>query len=302
MIADLTRRRFLGLAAGAAAVPVFGRFGGVAFGRQAAEAAKGPEIPGGFRLGVATYSFIKFPLDKALAMMNELGLVWAEVNPKHFPDFYTANVRDQAVHPADFEKSAKLGEYKALFAKAGITPWAHGVVYFSKDHGPDVQRARCAFAKAMGFRLVSVDYDPEVGDSLETIAGEHGLLLGIHNHGPGSRFDKLVSVQKALEGRKPHFGATVDVGHVLRAGENPVDWVKALGPRVHGIHLKDVMPDGKTRAIPGKGQLKLKDLLAALKEIKYPGVLSIEHEANMDDPLPEMKQYLPAVREAAQGL
>ena len=43
-----------------------------------------------------------------------------------------------------------------------------------------------------------------------------------------------------MKGRHKNIGVCVDTGHTLRSNEDPVEWVKKLGPRVFALHLKDV--------------------------------------------------------------
>ena len=98
------------------------------------------------------------------------------------------------------------------------------------------------------------------------------------------------------------FGACVDTGHVLRSNEDPVKWIHELGPRVFGLHIKDVAEkqDRTHDVIIGKGHLDVVGLFKALRQIKFPadGALSLEYEANPMNPIDEMKACLEVAREA----
>ena len=108
-------------------------------------------------------------------------------------------------------------------------------------------------------------------------------------------------LQKAVEKWPVEIGVCVDTRHVLRTGENPIDWIKALGPRVHDVHLKDYS-DAKTEHILGKGKLDVLGVLKALKEVKFSGILAIEDESNEKYPIADVKECLAAVREACRKL
>jgi sugar phosphate isomerase/epimerase len=79
-----------------------------------------------------------------------------------------------------------------------------------------------------------------------------------------------------------------------------VDAIEILGPYVQGIHAKDgLWPTnpkdlGEEVAI-GKGKVDFPRILARLKEMKYPGAVTIEREISgekqMED-VREAKEYL----------
>lgn len=93
----------------------------------------------------------------------------------------------------------------------------------------------------------------------------------------------------------------MDTGHAIRAGEDPLTWIKTLGARVHDVHLKDAS-DATTYHILGKGKLDVVGALKALKELKFSGLLALEYELNEKDPIADIKECLAAVREACKKL
>jgi sugar phosphate isomerase/epimerase len=115
-------------------------------------------------------------------------------------------------------------------------------------------------------------------------------------------YDKLDDVVKAIKDRDRRIGACVDCGHYLASGEDPVRCVLALGDRVHGVHLKDQAETGKKapNVILGRGHLDVVGLFKALRKIRFPadGALSLEYEANPDNPLDDIKACLAIVKEA----
>jgi len=153
----------------------------------------------------------------------------------------------------------------------------------------------------MGFPVYSADPSADSFESLASLTKEYGIKIAIHNHGPGHKYGRLEQVQKAVEKWPVEIGACVDTGHVLRSGEDPVAWIKALGPRVHDVHLKD-FSDAKTEHILGKGKLDIVGVLKALKDVKFPGILAVEYELNEKNPIADVKECLAAVREACKKL
>ena len=83
-----------------------------------------------------------------------------------------------------------------------------------------------------------------------------------------------------------HFGICLDTGHVafipgLSAGEE----VRRLGKYIKVLHLHDNMGDNDRHLSPMDGIIDWPDLLQALKEIGFSGVLSLETKipGNYDD-------------------
>ena len=76
----------------------------------------------------------------------------------------------------------------------------------------------------------------------------------------------------------PAVGANLDPSHLFPCGDLPAMAVYELGERIFHTHLSD--NDGQTNAHwrPGKGKIDWAGLLAALQDIGYAGVLSIELE------------------------
>lgn len=85
-----------------------------------------------------------------------------------------------------------------------------------------------------------------------------------------------------------------DPSHSIPMGEDPAGWVKTLGSRIVHVHLKDVRPREPSKeqaslfGIPvefeypplGKGVIDWPQLVNALREISYPGFLSVEYAAH----------------------
>jgi len=86
-----------------------------------------------------------------------------------------------------------------------------------------------------------------------------------------------------------------DPSHLVVAGEDPAEWVRTLGSRIVHAHVKDaksMLPgEGKASLLGtpvdfefpplGKGVVRFREMIGALREIGYQGFLSVEHEANL---------------------
>jgi inosose dehydratase len=276
-MASLSRRTFLGAAAGAASCALLDRT------RLAAADGK----PGGFLLGIQSYSLRSYGVEEALRHVHEFSLQTIEFTDGHFS------------HESSPEQIAAM---KKLCAAAGVKILAHGVNGFGKDH--EANRKYFEFAKQAGIRNLSADPSEDAFDSLDKLVAEYDVRIAIHNHGPGARYDKIADVLNAVKGRHKNIGACADLGHYIRSAEDPVKAITLLEGRLFGIHLKDFAePRGDAAGvILGKGQLDVEGVFKALKKVKFPadGCLSLEYEENPNDPLADIRECLAIAREAAK--
>ncbi len=279
---EWTRRRVLaagGAALGAAAL------GGTA--KAAGRTADDRDSPyGPFKMGLQSYSLRGYTrdghpdTDKALSVTRELGVHFWEAFPAHMPN-------DR--HPQ------QTIAYKRHLAAAGVTLMGYGVVHLGKDAAAN--RKIFEFARDMGIKYLSASPDPDSFDVLDKLVEEFGVAVGIHNHGPGDRFAKIETIEKAIKDHHPKIGCCVDTGHFLRSREDPVHAVEAFGKRVYGVHLKDVK-DARTFTLLGKGDLRIVDLLKVLARNHYDYCLAIEYEENPENPVEDIKACLVEARKA----
>jgi len=278
MQAPWSRRKFLGVAAGAAAASATPGF---------VRAATEPSNKyGGFNLGLQSFTLRDFTVDRALKEIKNLGLHSVEFTDGHF-----------SVKSSDAEIEAMKSKTKALDIKI----MGHGVNPFSKDAAAN--RRWFEFAKKAGIRNLSADPAEDAFDSLDKLCEEYQIRIAIHNHGPNARYNKVTDVLSAIKGHHPLIGACADLGHYIRSGEDPVRVINLLEGRLYGIHLKDFAEQkAKTKGvILGKGHLDVEGVFRALRKVNFPadGCLSLEYEENPKDPLADVKECLAIASAAA---
>jgi sugar phosphate isomerase/epimerase len=284
--ASITRRRFLQLGSastiGMCVIPTL------------AEASGHAELTTPFSIGVQSYCFRNFNLEHALKRTHDLGL-------KHI-EFYRGHV-PVASTPEQIKAVLKLcGEYD-------VKPVAFGVEGFSKDHAAN--QKVFDFAKALGVKYLSADPTRDSFDSLDKLVAEYDIAIAIHPHGPGGdgklhRWYSAEVIMDAVKSHHPLIGACLDTGHLIRADQlgkklDPAQQVRVMGERNFGMHLKDHDNRTKTDVIYGKGALDVPAVLKALHEVKFRGYISIEYEANPDDPSPDMKACLDVLTAALKA-
>jgi inosose dehydratase len=243
---------------------------------------------GGFAIGVQTISLRKYSLPEVFRHLQGIGVRYVEFSASaHLP----ATANDQ-----------QIAEARQLAAAAGLRISAQGVNRFTSDHAAN--RRVFEFAKKLGIRIITANPQPDSDTfaSLEKLVAEYDMRIAVHNHGPGSLYDKLTDVTKVLKDRDPRIGACVDCGHFIASGEDPLQCLRTLSDRLYGVHLKDQSAFGSKSpgVILGKGHLDLVSLFKTLRQINFPpdGALSLEYEANPDNPLDDLKACLAATKDA----
>ena len=265
---SFTRRRFLAASAGLSSLAILGQ--PVRAWVRAAAAAD-------LNLGIQMYSLRGYGVDEAIGHAYDIGFRHLEF----YPGMYAINSTPEQVKAMNDKLSAK-----------GLKITAHGVNRFTKD--ADANRKLFEFAKLAGIRNLSADPDPDSFDNLDKLVAEYDVRIAIHNHGPKHRYNKTLDVLNAVKDHHPNIGACADLGHFIRSGEDPVQVIRSLGPRLFGVHLKDFAEkQDKTKGvILGRGHLNVAQVFDALRTVNFPadGALSLEYEENPKDPLADIRE------------
>lgn len=231
-------------------------------------------------VGAQSYSFRKFDTAGAIAQLQRLGACGMEFCGVHFPP--------DPDHPG-------LDAALTLLREADVSVPAFGVEGFGTDAAAN--RRKFIFAKKLGAACLTADPEPESFDLLEGLVDEFGIMVAIHNHGPGARYDKAADTLNAVRGRHPLIGACLDTGHALRSGEAPHEVIEQLGARLLSVHLKD-WKMGAGEAALGEGDLDLEKTAAALRAVNFSGFICMEYELDPEDPAPGMLRGWKNWREA----
>jgi len=250
---------------------------------------------GGFTVGIQSYSFRKFNLERALEKTKALGLTVAEFYRGHIPT--TSN--------ADQIKAALK-----LCSDYNVKPVSFGVESFTNDH--DANKKLFDFAAALGVKHLSADPSPDSFDSLDKLVEKYDISIAIHPHGPagGGKLHRWYSAEKIMEAVKDHhplIGSCLDTGHLIRSAQlgeklDPAQQVRAMGARNFGMHLKDHDNKKREDVIYGQGVLDVTGVLKALRDVKFKGYIAIEYEAKPDEPSEDIRACLEVFRESVKKL
>jgi inosose dehydratase len=264
-----SRRQFLTVTAGAAALS-----GGTLTqgqGRASSTRRARRSLPQPlFELGLASYTLRKFDLNQTLAMTNRVGL---------------KNIAFKSMHLALDSTPEQINSALKQVSKAKLKLYGAGVIYMKS---PEEVENAFAYAKTAGIKVIIGVPKPELLPLVEKKVKQTGIIIAIHNHGPGDDVYPLPeTIYEKVKGLDKRIGICIDIGHTQRMGVDPGQDVIKYQDRIHDVHIKDVSAaraDGKTVEI-GRGVIDIPRFVRSLIKIKYAGKLSFEYEKDANDPL-----------------
>ncbi len=119
-----------------------------------------------------------------------------------------------------------------------------------------------------------LDAQAEMVKRLMACCSDHGVVLNLHNH-----TYEVANGEHDLNGtlaRVPGVKLGPDFNWLLRAGVDPVDFIRRHGQRIVFGHLRDQQPDGKWCEAMGEGSMDYGAIGDALRASGFAGNLAIE--------------------------
>lgn len=146
------------------------------------------------------------------------------------------------------------------------------------------------------------------GERLSNIAkyvNDEGLKFAYHHH-LGTVVEQSSHLEKFIDNTNDCVGLTLDTGHAVLGGIDPLDVIKNHPERIVHVHCKDVRPEvfsatlGRKASfldgvldgiftVPGDGTINYSDVMKALKDMDYSGWIILE--AEQDPALADPKTY-----------
>lgn len=238
-------------------------------------------IAANWKLGVQMWTFRLFTQQEALEKTDSAGIKYVEATIGQKIDR-----SGKEVFGIDMTEADKI-KLKGLLAKHNIKIVAMGVI-----NPPNMQSWIKTFELAKDFGMSYIISEPPKNqwNLIDSLAGVYKMKVAIHEHARPNMYWHPDSVLAAIKGH-PNIGACADLGHWARSGLNPADCLKKLEGHIYGVHLKDIVTFDKTNAADatvGKGVIDFPPIFAELSRQKFKGMLSIEHESNWENNLPDV--------------
>jgi sugar phosphate isomerase/epimerase len=246
--------------------------------------------PSPIKLGMCSYTFRNFTRDQMIPFLKQIPI--DQLNAKDTRDHLPSDPAAEAQAVADYQAN-------------GIKLHAAGAIYF-RQNTESTLRAPFDYAKRAGIPvIVAGDPTVEMLPAIDKLVKEYDIKVAIHNHGPEDKFwPSPLDVYKSIRGYDHRIGCCIDVGHTVRAGTDVVQAIRAIGPRVHNIHMKDLtsFTDKESQVAVGQGRMPVREIFQALIAINYPGFVDLEYEVHADDPMPGVIASINYMRGVLTGI
>ncbi len=250
----------------------------------------------GWFIGCQAYTFNRFSAFEAIAKTKEAG--------GNLIEFYPG----QVLKPGSKEKvnhnmsAEAMAELQAELKRQGVRAVNYGVV---GANSPEEVGKIMAFAKKMGLYAVCTESTEQIV-AWEKAAIEHDIKVAFHEHGgsmdkPKYKVWHPLYILGVVESRDKRVGACADIGHWATSNLKSVECLRILSGRIISVHLKDKEKFGPSPVVvAGKGVVDVAACLEELKKQKFDGHISIEHEADWNDSVPQVKANIDFVKAHAK--
>ena len=253
---------------------------------------KNPRQSPALKLGLASYSLAKLPVEGVIAALKQLEITAVSLYKTHAP--WADGTPDDC----------KAAVQK--FTDAGIAVTSTGMIELPNDEA--VIRKAFDNVTAAGLKtFCGWVKDTDSLPLLDKLVKEYDLKAAIHNHGPTEALATGMDVWKAVQPFDKRIGLCLDVGHGFRAGENPAETIHKCHERIYEVHLRDTAVTGGGMKDPqptvlGHGLLDFHSIIAALVDVKYPFRAEFEYEKKEDDRVPGLAESVGYVRGLLAGM
>ncbi|MFB3830043.1 MAG: sugar phosphate isomerase/epimerase family protein [Bryobacteraceae bacterium] len=247
----------------------------------------------GVTVGVHSYSFRDRPLDRAIEALVELGVGECDLGGIHIEP--ARGGKDYAQKLTAFRMSAPLADFEAIgrkFRAAGIRIANYTYNFWG---GTDAELDRgFEMARALGAASIAMSTRVSLAKQVDAAARRAKMRAGLHNH---SRIqpDQLATPEDfaaALRGASGYLSITLDVGHFVAAGFDPIPFLREHHGRILSLHLKDRKKNQGATVPFGEGDVPLAALLRLIRDSRYRIPAYIEHEYASDNPVEEVRKGL----------
>src|SRR5688572_27202398 len=255
-----------------------------------------PSLFGGIQVGVQSYTFRAFDIDRMIAAMTSIGIASVELWNGHLEPMKTTEAGFKAV--------------RRKLDAAGITVNAYCANFPSDATDEHLDRAFRG-AALLGTKVMTSSVEQPIIPRLDQWYRKYEVRLGLHNHWLGDKWfkgDKSINFEgpadwaRALEGRSEYLGINLDIGHFSAAGHDPVAYFKEHHRRIFSLHIKDRDKDpGRTYRPFGEGATPIAEVLRVARDLRFPYAANIEYEMDEKDPTEGVRRSFEYVKRVLLG-
>jgi sugar phosphate isomerase/epimerase len=238
-----------------------------------------PSVFGGIQVGVQSYTFRRFSMDKMIEAMRASGVSSVEL--------WDGHLDPKKAREADFKASKKK------FDDAGIRVSAY-CVNFPVDSSDGHLDRGFNGALLLGTNVMTASVSKPIVGKLDRWCQKYKIKMGLHNHWFGESWFKGDRTQEfetpqdfhdALKNASRYMNINLDIGHFYAAGFDPVTFISEHHERIVSLHIKDRDRDPEhTQRRFGQGATPIAETMKLLKKVKYAYAANIEYELEEENP------------------
>jgi sugar phosphate isomerase/epimerase len=164
------------------------------------------------------------------------------------------------------------------FETAGIRVFAYTVNYNDAFTDEELD-ATFQHAKALGAEVISTSTTLSMAQRVAPFADRHQFPVALHGNSviDANRFASAESFAKGMA-LSPYFRVNLDIGHFTAANFDAVAYIRENHEHITHLHIKDRKKNDGTNEQFGDGDTPIKQVLALLKEKKWPIRAFVEYE------------------------
>jgi sugar phosphate isomerase/epimerase len=131
-----------------------------------------------------------------------------------------------------------------------------------------------------GRKKTENEFDTQVAllKRIISLGGKRGIIPNLHNH-TAEVENNMYDLRGTLK-RIPDIKLGPDLNWLLRAGIDPISFLKEFRKQVIFMHLRDQLSNGKWPESMGEGNVDFKEIAAVINEINFEGdaIIELAHE------------------------
>lgn len=131
-----------------------------------------------------------------------------------------------------------------------------------------------------------LDNQADILRKIIAICGDHGIVLNLHNH-VYEVADNLHDL-KGTMARIPDVKLGPDLNWLVRAGVDPVQFIRTYGKSIVFLHLRDQRSGGRWSEALGEGSTDFATIAGALRNVGFSGdaIIELAHEGDFQPTRP----------------
>lgn len=252
-----------------------------------------PSVFSKIEVGVQSYTFRLFSLEKMIEAMQSVGLTSVELWDGHLNPIKATE--------ADFKATRKK------FEDAGIRVNAYCVNFPLTATDEHLDRGYNG-ALLLGTNIMTASVKKAIVPRLDQWCRKYKIKMGLHNHWFGDAWfkgDKTLEFEtpqdytNALKGSSDYMSINLDIGHFSAAGYDPLAFIREHHPRIVSLHIKDRDRDEThTNRRFGEGATPILETMKLLKKIKFRYAANIEYEMDSENPTEGVRHAVEYLKKA----